>query len=70
MTAQTEAIKREIYKNGPIVTAMVVFTDFLTYAGGIYSPLPTSSKFQGGHAVELLGWGREEEVDYWIIKNT
>lgn len=63
-------VKREIYENGPVATSIILYDDFLNYAGGIYEPIKDRSKplmKSGGlvtHGVSLIGWG----PDYWIIQ--
>mmetsp|Transcript_17900 Transcript_17900/g.17885 ORF Transcript_17900/g.17885 Transcript_17900/m.17885 type:complete len:153 (+) Transcript_17900:741-1199(+) len=62
---------REIKKNGPVVGIMQVFTDFLVYGGGVYKPHIAATKIKGAHAVEVLGWGTDDnQQPYWIIKNS
>jgi len=39
-------MKREIYLNGPIISFMFVYRDFLTYNSGIYNVLDGASKFR------------------------
>lgn len=65
-----EGIKREIFKNGPVVGYMPVYRDFLVYKSGIYRILEGTSRFQGGHAVKVIGWGAENGEEYWIIENS
>jgi cathepsin B len=67
-----EGIKREILKNGPVIAVMPVYRDFLVYKAGVYQVLEGTSKFQGGHAVKIIGWGTDKDIneDYWIIENT
>ena len=36
ITNEEEAIKREIYKNGPVVAVIPVYKDFLVYKSGVY----------------------------------
>lgn len=59
--------KSEIYNNGPIMAIYSVYQDFLSYEGGVY--YHRSGAFLGDHAVELLGWGRESGMNYWLVKN-
>ena len=71
-------IKREIMKNGPVVSSMEVYTDFLSYKSGIYTKGEDVPKFSGYHTIKIVGWGvedgSEEEPNkggkYWIIENS
>ena len=71
-------IKREIMKNGPVVSSMEVYTDFLSYKSGVYSKGEDIPKFSGYHTIKIVGWGvedgSEEEPNkgakYWIIENS
>lgn len=63
-----EAIKTEIYNNGPVETGFSVYEDFLSYTSGVY--IHKSGKLLGGHAVKLIGWGKEGDVEYWIAANS
>jgi cathepsin B len=60
-------IQRELM-NGPLQVAFSVYQDFMSYKGGIYHHI--SGSLLGGHAVELIGWGTDNDVDYWILKNS
>jgi len=71
--AQTaEGVKREILKNGPVVAVIPVYRDFLVYKTGTYQVLEGTSKFQGGHAIKIIGWSKDKESDeeYWIVENS
>lgn len=57
---------KEALKTGPLVTSMTVYTDFLTYAGGIYKH--TTGNREGGHAISIVGYNDQER--YWIIRNS
>ena len=71
-------IKREIMKNGPVVSSMEVYTDFLSYKSGVYTKGEDVPKFSGYHTIKIVGWGvedgSEEEPNkgnkYWIIENS
>lgn len=63
-----KSIQVEIMTNGPVSALMTVFEDFLYYDGGIYQQ--TSGSFLGGLAVKIVGWGQENDVDYWIVANS
>jgi hypothetical protein len=77
-------LKAEIMANGPVVSSFWVFPDFMDQ-----SPTPWSatnniyihgaygggSGDSGGHAVEIIGWGKGNagsfgDVEYWIVKNS
>ncbi len=65
----SDDMKEDIYNYGSIVTGFSVFTDFISYEGGVYQLTPGSA-FLGGHAVKVIGWGIEDGQEYWIAKNT
>ena len=48
MATDVEGIKKEIYKNGPIVAVMTAFRDFMIYKEGVYDPEEGTSKFRSG----------------------
>jgi len=66
------SMKTHIYQDGPIVGCMLaVYPDFQNYDGvTIYEPEPGQTS-EGGHAIEILGWGKNEEnIEYWICRNS
>jgi len=71
-------IKREIMKNGPVISNMEIYTDFLTYKSGVYTKDEDVPKFSGSHSIKIVGWGVEDGSDeepnkgnkYWIIENS
>jgi cathepsin B len=66
--SSTDDVKTDIQANGPVETWFAVYQDFLNYHSGIYAP--TSPSLLGYHAVEVLGWGVENGVKYWIAANS
>ncbi|EYB81603.1 hypothetical protein Y032_0378g287 [Ancylostoma ceylanicum] len=62
------SIRKEIMNNGPVVASFRVYSDFKFYTGGIY--IHTGGYERGGHAVKVIGWGRENGTDYWLIANS
>ncbi len=69
-----DEIKKEIMKNGPVVSTMQIYVDFLNYKSGIYQKGDEIAKFSGKHAIKIVGWGVETEGEqigtkYWIIQN-
>jgi cathepsin B len=63
-----DSIKIELMQNGPMYCRFDVYTDFKEYKSGIY--YVTSKSFLGGHAVKLLGWGRENGIEFWVLQNS
>jgi cathepsin B len=61
-------IMAEIYATGPMETAFEVYEDFMNYSGGVYHHV--SGKYEGGHAIKILGWGHDEGMDYWLCANS
>jgi C1A family cysteine protease len=59
-------LKNALLKYGPLVVTMNVYSDFYSYAGGVYSHV--SGSFQGGHAVELIGYDNTNQC--FIAKNS
>uniref|UniRef100_A0A7S0HL70 Uncharacterized protein n=1 Tax=Hanusia phi TaxID=3032 RepID=A0A7S0HL70_9CRYP len=59
----------ELMQSGPGVVVFDVYDDFYSYKSGVYTK-SASAKKVGGHAVVLVGWGREDGVDYWLVQNS
>jgi hypothetical protein len=52
-------------QNGPLVTTMQVYADFLLYKSGIYKH--TTGDLLGGHAVSIIGYSDTDQA--WIARN-
>ncbi|KAJ2946093.1 hypothetical protein O0L34_g5014 [Tuta absoluta] len=61
-------IRAEIYQNGPVEGAFMVYDDFLTYKSGVYQH--THGEKIGSHAVKIIGWGLENGLKYWLVANS
>jgi cathepsin B len=61
-------IKQELVKNGPVQTGFMVYEDFMHYKSGVYEF--THGQKLGGHAVKIIGWGKEEGKEFWIAQNS
>jgi len=69
-------IKREMWNRGPVVAPMLLKDDFLVYKSGVYTPTDNANQQYGGDgqpisiAVAIMGWGRSEGTNYWLVKNS
>jgi len=55
--------------NGPLETGFYVYSDFPHYQrGDIY--VRKSNQMMGGHAVKVIGWGKEGDIDFWVAENS
>lgn len=78
-------IKEEIFLRGPVVSSFRLIPDYFkdnsNWNNKIYVYRDTedycskefeSSTFVGGHAVSIVGWGKDTTsgLDYWIVRNT
>lgn len=68
VTNDEEAIRQEIFTNGPVEAGYTVYEDFLSYKSGVYHHV--TGKMLGGHAVKILGWGTENGSPYWLVANS
>jgi len=65
-----EEIKKVLYENGPLSIA-VNATPFHWYSGGIYRPtIRNCNPRDLNHGVTLVGYGVEDGVNFWTIKNS
>lgn len=66
---RVEAIQREIMEHGPVTASFLAFSDWQPQQWSIYHRSPTATK-EGGHSVRIIGWGTENNEDYWLIANS
>ena len=66
------SIKQEIYKWGPVASGFNVYDDFLQPYDGttIYMGPTEGSKTLGGHAIKIMGWGKEGDTEFWWCCNS
>jgi cathepsin B len=63
-----QEIQAAVMFAGAVEVGFFVMADFLNYKGGIFHS--TSKQTLGGHAVKIVGWGREGTQFYWIVQNS
>jgi len=68
-----EAIRTELYLNGPVMTGYMIHENFSEFfvknPGGIYTSTGGSAEL-GGHAVVIIGWGEDDGVEWWKCRNS
>ena len=62
------SILHEIMTNGPVVTGMDVYSDFIHYKSGVYEQ--KNGTYLGAHAIKLFGWGHEDGMDFFWAANS
>lgn len=62
-------IRKNIFRFGPISTAMDIYEDFYTFDPRREIYCGRGARV-GGHAVVIDGWGAENGVDYWWVRNS
>eukprot|EP00828_Plagiopyla_frontata_P001710 TRINITY_DN0_c737_g1_i7.p1 TRINITY_DN0_c737_g1~~TRINITY_DN0_c737_g1_i7.p1 ORF type:complete len:213 (+),score=38.29 TRINITY_DN0_c737_g1_i7:22-639(+) len=66
--AGIQNMKKEIYARGPISCGIDATPELDKHRGwGIYSQ-PGAESID--HIISVLGWGNENGVDYWIVRNS
>jgi hypothetical protein len=64
-----EMLKDMVVTHGPVSVAFDSGGNFAGYRGGVYyNPRCSTNKFT--HAVVIVGYGRENGQDYWLVKNS
>jgi len=62
-------MQREVMQNGPIQVAFIVYRSFMSYQSGIYHKHKGDQQ-EGGHAVKIVGWGKQQKTKYWTVANS
>lgn len=62
-----ESIKQALIEHGPLIICIIVWTDFIYYKSGVYTP-KWWSKIEFGHVITLVGYDDNEEC--WIVRNS
>lgn len=76
MTTKRSKVMAEVYTKGPVTVGFKVYQSFYDFfranPTGIYSEeaQPRNDRYIGGHAVNIMGWGTQDGVLYWLIRNS
>jgi cathepsin C len=73
-----DLMKIAIVRNGPIAVSFEVYPDFMTYTSGIYVHTGIKDELNfafnpfelTNHVVAIVGYGEQNGVKYWIVKNS
>jgi len=68
MKAKIHNTAGSVYNVAGEAAMFMVMGDFPAYKSGIYQW--SHGGLLGGHAIEIVGWGTESNVPYWIVKNS
>jgi len=61
-------IQAAVMTVGAVEVGFTVYEDFMNYKSGVYSY--QEGQALGGHAVKIVGWGKEISTFYWIVQNS
>lgn len=67
------AMKKEIFRRGPISCGVAATEGLDQYTGGIYEEYhEDKDEVQINHDVSVVGWGRDEDSgeEFWIVRNS
>ena len=70
INATVHDIKSEIYRNGPITCALKATKGLEEYTSGIYKEYHAVQHLNLNHVVSIIGWGFENGMDYYIVRNS
>ncbi|UYV60956.1 MCM2 [Cordylochernes scorpioides] len=66
-----ESLKQALAAEGPISIGIDAGDNFRDYKGGVYNdPYCNNDRGSLNHAVLLVGYGQENGMDYWLVKNS
>uniref|UniRef100_A0A1I7TYA4 Pept_C1 domain-containing protein n=1 Tax=Caenorhabditis tropicalis TaxID=1561998 RepID=A0A1I7TYA4_9PELO len=72
LKADEDLIANVVANNGPVSFLMPVPRSFMSYRSGIFNPSWAECQTQavGNHVITIVGFGREGNLRYWIVKNS
>ncbi|CAJ0947053.1 unnamed protein product, partial [Mesorhabditis belari] len=70
LSGNIPAIIQFVRHQGPVAAGLWVCRDFMYYTHGIYSNRRcNASTSLGCHAMAIIGYGTDNERDYWLLRN-
>eukprot|EP00088_Acartia_fossae_P054838 TRINITY_DN6332_c0_g2_i1.p1 TRINITY_DN6332_c0_g2~~TRINITY_DN6332_c0_g2_i1.p1 ORF type:complete len:228 (-),score=55.29 TRINITY_DN6332_c0_g2_i1:122-805(-) len=63
-----ELLKKMVYEHGAVVATVAAAGPFSRYKEGVFAGCAPGSSTD--HAITVVGYGTENGVDYWLIKNS
>lgn len=61
------AMKKELYKRGPLSCVIDATRGLDEYSGGIYAEHKPNA--HENHIISVVGWGRSnDDIEYWIVR--
>lgn len=63
-----QAMMNEIYQRGPISCAVADPQGLIDYTYGVY--YDTTGRTSEDHEISVVGWGEENGVKYWRVRNS
>jgi cathepsin H len=66
-----EEMMHAVFRHGPVSVAYQVIPGFKNYKEGVYhNDTCGTEPNEVNHAVLAVGYGKENDMDYWLIKNS
>ncbi|KAJ3435621.1 hypothetical protein M0813_07050 [Anaeramoeba flamelloides] len=70
-SGDTDAVKMALYQMGPLAVSTDVSEAFMFYSSGVLDDKNCHNGWPDlVHAVLLVGWGVEDNNEYWLVKNS